>query len=53
MALPDFAPGGMENFGAITYRETLLLLDPRTMTDEEAEAAGARVGAALRVPPDG
>ncbi len=30
-----------------------LLLDPRTLTDEEAEAAGARVGAALRMPPDG
>jgi L-seryl-tRNA(Ser) seleniumtransferase len=30
-----------------------LLLDPRTLTDEEAEAAGARVGAALRTPPDG
>ena len=30
-----------------------LLLDPRTLTDEEAEAAGVRVGAALRTPPDG
>jgi L-seryl-tRNA(Ser) seleniumtransferase len=30
-----------------------LLLDPRTLTDEEAEAAGARVGAVLRMPPDG
>jgi L-seryl-tRNA(Ser) seleniumtransferase len=30
-----------------------LLLDPRTLTDEEAEAAGVRVGAALRMPPDG
>jgi L-seryl-tRNA(Ser) seleniumtransferase len=30
-----------------------LLLDPRTLTDEEAERAGAQVGAALRVPPDG
>jgi L-seryl-tRNA(Ser) seleniumtransferase len=30
-----------------------LLLDPRTLTDEEAEAAGARVGAALRMSPDG
>jgi L-seryl-tRNA(Ser) seleniumtransferase len=30
-----------------------LLLDPRTLTDEEAELAAAWVGAALRVPPDG
>ena len=30
-----------------------LLLDPRTLTDEEAEAAGGRVGAVLRMPPDG
>jgi len=30
-----------------------LLLDPRTLTDEEAEAAGGWVGAVLRMPPDG
>jgi aminopeptidase N/puromycin-sensitive aminopeptidase len=30
IALPDFEAGAMENFGAITYRETDLLLDPRT-----------------------
>jgi aminopeptidase N len=28
IALPDFEAGAMENFGAITYRETDLLLDP-------------------------
>ncbi len=30
IALPDFEAGAMENFGCITYRETDLLLDPRT-----------------------
>jgi aminopeptidase N/puromycin-sensitive aminopeptidase len=30
IALPDFEAGAMENLGAITYRETALLLDPRT-----------------------
>jgi aminopeptidase N len=28
IALPDFAAGAMENAGAITYREQLLLIDP-------------------------
>jgi aminopeptidase N len=30
IALPDFEAGAMENFGAITYRETALLVDPKT-----------------------
>ncbi|MGC9157988.1 MAG: M1 family metallopeptidase [Terracidiphilus sp.] len=30
IALPDFEAGAMENFGAITYREADLLLDPKT-----------------------
>ena len=29
IALPDFEAGAMENFGAITYRETDLLIDPK------------------------
>jgi aminopeptidase N len=29
IALPDFEAGAMENFGAITYREDALLLDPK------------------------
>jgi aminopeptidase N/puromycin-sensitive aminopeptidase len=30
IAIPDFEAGAMENFGAITYRETDLLIDPKT-----------------------
>jgi aminopeptidase N/puromycin-sensitive aminopeptidase len=41
IALPDFEAGAMENFGAITYRETDLLLDPKTAS------ANARVEVAL------
>jgi aminopeptidase N len=29
IAIPDFEAGAMENFGAITYREDLLLIDPK------------------------
>jgi puromycin-sensitive aminopeptidase len=29
LAIPDFAAGAMENWGAITYRETALLFDPQ------------------------
>ena len=30
IAIPDFEAGAMENFGAITYRETDLLIDENT-----------------------
>ncbi len=30
VALPDFEAGAMENFGAITYRETYFLIDEKT-----------------------
>jgi puromycin-sensitive aminopeptidase len=35
VAVPDFAFGAMENLGCITYRETALLLDPKTATQSE------------------
>ncbi len=34
IAIPDFEAGAMENFGAITYRETDLLIDEKTATIE-------------------
>ncbi|MFX4925851.1 M1 family aminopeptidase, partial [Acinetobacter baumannii] len=30
IAIPDFAPGAMENLGAITFRDTTLLSDDTT-----------------------
>ena len=41
IGLPDFEAGAMENFGAITYRETALLIDPKTASE------GAKRGVAL------
>ncbi|MXZ16586.1 MAG: M1 family metallopeptidase, partial [Acidimicrobiales bacterium] len=35
IAVPDFAFGAMENMGAITFRETLLLADPQKATTAE------------------
>jgi puromycin-sensitive aminopeptidase len=37
VAIPDFAAGAMENFGAITFRETALLVDQDTATHAELE----------------
>jgi puromycin-sensitive aminopeptidase len=37
IALPDFAAGAMENLGAVTFRETLLLIDPQAATHVELE----------------
>ncbi len=37
IALPDFAAGAMENLGCITYRESLLLIDPDTSTQFEQQ----------------
>ena len=36
-ALPDFAAGAMENLGCITFRESLLLVDPDTSTQNEQQ----------------
>ncbi len=41
IAIPDFASGAMENWGAVTYRETALLIDP------EHSSAAARQRVAL------
>ena len=37
IALPDFAMGAMENLGAVTFRENLLLIDPERATRNELE----------------
>ena len=37
VALPDFAAGAMENIGCITFRESLLLVDPETSTQMEQQ----------------
>jgi len=37
LAIPDFASGAMENLGAITYRETALLVDRKSATHGELE----------------
>jgi puromycin-sensitive aminopeptidase len=37
LALPDFAAGAMENLGCITYREPLVLADPKTATQVELQ----------------
>jgi puromycin-sensitive aminopeptidase len=37
IAIPDFASGAMENLGAITFRETALLVDRQVATHSEIE----------------
>jgi puromycin-sensitive aminopeptidase len=37
IALPDFAAGAMENLGAITFREAVLLIDPAQSTQVELQ----------------
>ena len=37
VALPDFAAGAMENLGCITFRESLLLVDPDNSTQSERQ----------------
>ncbi|MGD0630540.1 MAG: M1 family aminopeptidase [Terracidiphilus sp.] len=43
IAIPDFEAGAMENFGAITYRETAMLIDPKTAS------VGSEKGVALTI----
>ena len=40
IALPDFEAGAMENFGAITYRETDLLIDEKTASISAKKEVG-------------
>jgi puromycin-sensitive aminopeptidase len=37
VAIPDFAFGAMENLGCVTFRETLLLVDPDAVTQPELQ----------------
>ncbi len=37
IGIPDFAFGAMENLGAITYRESVLLVDPQKATQAELQ----------------
>jgi aminopeptidase N len=37
IAIPDFEAGAMENFGAITYRETAMLIDDKTASISQKE----------------
>lgn len=39
VAIPDFAFGAMENLGCVTFRETLLLVDPAQATQPELQRA--------------
>jgi puromycin-sensitive aminopeptidase len=39
VAVPDFEAGAMENAGAVFFRETLLLVDPATITVAEKKRA--------------
>ena len=43
IGLPDFEAGAMENFGAITYRETDLLIDPKTASDRAKEIVASDI----------
>ena len=37
VGIPDFAYGAMENLGCITFRETVLLVDPSTASTQELQ----------------
>ncbi len=48
LAIPDFAAGAMENLGAITFRETALLVDEAAASHAELRARRRRRGARER-----
>ncbi|HSX29311.1 MAG TPA: M1 family metallopeptidase [Candidatus Saccharimonadales bacterium] len=37
VALPDFSAGAMENWGAITFRESVLIAEPKTISQSSKE----------------
>lgn len=43
IAIPDFGPGAMENLGAITFRETRLLVDPKTASTQTKQSVASVV----------
>lgn len=43
IAIPDFEAGAMENAGAITYRESFMLLDPKVATVDNYELVASVV----------
>jgi aminopeptidase N len=43
IAIPDFEAGAMENFGAITYRETAMLVNEKTASIDEKKVVAVDV----------
>ena len=43
ISIPDFEAGAMENAGAITYRDTALLIDPKTASISQKKSVSAVV----------
>lgn len=43
IAIPDFGPGAMENLGAITFRETRLLVDDKTTSTKTKQSVASVV----------
>jgi alanyl aminopeptidase len=41
VAVPDFAAGAMENAGLVTFRDFLLLLDPKNASENQRRASAA------------
>jgi len=44
LAIPDFAAGAMENWGAITYRETALLIDDKISSAARKQRVATVIG---------